>query len=148
MGHFIVAAGVFDPIVGAGLPSLVISLVIAFGIYRMRKRHRRGDRNATHGAEPILETLSFDTDPAGAFLLSSPMAKQRQRTRPTDGPRQQLSPGARQLGSASSLEGLTPEHSSSPPTSGVSVLRRRAGCRADRTRPSQLKPYWTSRSVG
>ena len=58
---------------------------------------------------PILETLSFDTDPAGAFLLSSPMAKQRQRTRPTDGPRQQLSPGARQLGSASSLEGLTPE---------------------------------------
>ena len=51
MGHFIVAAGVFDPIVGAGLPSLVISLVIAFGIYRMRKRHRRGDRNATHGAD-------------------------------------------------------------------------------------------------
>jgi hypothetical protein len=39
----------------------------------------------------------------------APHGPAQARTRPTDGPRQQLSPGARQLGSASSLERLTPE---------------------------------------
>jgi hypothetical protein len=49
MGHFIIAAGIFDPIVGAGVPSLVIALAIAYGIYRLRKRRRKEDQT---DAEP------------------------------------------------------------------------------------------------